>query len=90
MTEYDWPGNIRELENVIERAVLIADYRQTISPDMLFTYPQSGKEKEEEAEAVSLAAEEKAIIERTLRLFGNDVESKRKAAEKLEISLSTL
>jgi DNA-binding NtrC family response regulator len=22
---YDWPGNIRELQNVIERAVIIAD-----------------------------------------------------------------
>src|SRR5260221_6324757 len=24
MTSYDWPGNIRELENLIERSVLLA------------------------------------------------------------------
>jgi DNA-binding NtrC family response regulator len=25
LTKHDWPGNIRELENVIERAALLAD-----------------------------------------------------------------
>ena len=34
MYSYDWPGNIRELENTIERAVIIAAGRQ-IEPDHL-------------------------------------------------------
>ena len=38
LSEYPWPGNIRELENVIERAVLFADTQQIqlvdLSPEL--------------------------------------------------------
>ena len=27
LRKYDWPGNVRQLENVIERMVIIADTR---------------------------------------------------------------
>lgn len=33
---YRWPGNIRELENVIERGVILTDNNETISQDALF------------------------------------------------------
>tara|TARA_R110001599_G_scaffold42193_1_gene127246 strand:+ start:14353 stop:16059 length:1707 start_codon:yes stop_codon:yes gene_type:complete len=33
---YRWPGNIRELENVIERGVILTDNKETISQDALF------------------------------------------------------
>ncbi len=41
MTEYDWPGNIRELENEIKR--LIALSRDTITPVVLSERIRSGK-----------------------------------------------
>jgi DNA-binding NtrC family response regulator len=31
---HNWPGNIRELENVIERAVLLADHGQVTVNDL--------------------------------------------------------
>jgi two-component system, NtrC family, response regulator HydG len=34
ITEYAWPGNIRELENAIERAVILCD-NEHIGPDLL-------------------------------------------------------
>ncbi|ABM62658.1 sigma-54-dependent transcriptional regulator [Halorhodospira halophila] len=34
MTAYPWPGNVREMENTIERAVILSE-GSTISPDML-------------------------------------------------------
>lgn len=39
---YRWPGNIRELENVIERGVILTDNNDTISQDALFAvFPDS-------------------------------------------------
>jgi len=35
LLEYPWPGNIRELQNVLERAVVLASNRGWIGPDLL-------------------------------------------------------
>ncbi len=37
MLSYDWPGNIRELENVIERGVILGAERRPIDVQHLFT-----------------------------------------------------
>ncbi|MCS5561375.1 sigma 54-interacting transcriptional regulator [Marinobacter sp.] len=36
---YRWPGNIRELENVIERGVILTDNNECISEEALFVAP---------------------------------------------------
>jgi len=35
LVSYDWPGNIRELKNVIERAIILSRDRPTIAPEHL-------------------------------------------------------
>jgi len=35
LTAYDWPGNVRQLENEIERAVTMVDSGAEITPDLL-------------------------------------------------------
>ena len=37
MLSYDWPGNIRELENVIERGVILGTENRAIDAPQLFT-----------------------------------------------------
>ncbi|MGD9669821.1 MAG: sigma-54-dependent transcriptional regulator [Hyphomicrobiaceae bacterium] len=49
LTEYDWPGNIRELRNVIERALLVSGSRSTIELEDL-ALPASAVQPRAEAQ----------------------------------------
>ena len=62
MMIYDWPGNIRELENAIERAVVVGRQRE-ILPENL---PIFGNEPAPAVRAHSLKDVEKNHIERVL------------------------
>lgn len=62
LTEYQWPGNVRQLENVVERAVLLAHGRRIEVyhlPDELH--------KEESKRLVSLEKMEKDYIARVIQ-----------------------
>lgn len=80
LINYDWPGNIRELENVIERAVIICESK-IIYPEFLkissHDSPLTMKKR--------LEIEEKRILENVLFKYTGD---KVKAIEELKISKS--
>ncbi|MGX5818022.1 sigma-54-dependent transcriptional regulator [Chitinophaga lutea] len=85
LEEHSWKGNIRELRNVIERAVILADGPQldtsALPADFLQAAPASI------SASASLAEVEKAHILRVLQsVKGN----KTRAAEILQIGLTTL
>ncbi|MFI8607096.1 sigma 54-interacting transcriptional regulator [Pseudomonas sp. NPDC077649] len=48
---YSWPGNIRELENVIERGIILTDANESISVPALF--PRPPEEPQTDSERVS-------------------------------------
>nr|ANC68217.1 PheR [Pseudomonas oleovorans] len=48
---YSWPGNIRELENVIERGIILTDPNESISAQALF--PRAPEEPQTASERVS-------------------------------------
>lgn len=81
---YPWPGNIRELRNVIERAMILARGDE-IRPEHL---PREIRtQKGADAGLVSLEELEAAHIRRVIHAVGGNL---KKAAEVLGISRSTL
>lgn len=86
LERYNWPGNIRELENVIQRAVIMCDKQVTIQdlPEQLkytILFP------DENQELVPLKTVERNYILKVLKATNNN---KTKAAKILQIDRKTL
>jgi len=82
---YSWPGNVREMENVVKRAAIMAEGTRIDAPDLELTVTAR------ESEPVNLRqvreeAERRAIVKVLGRVDGNLV----KAAELLGVSRPTL
>lgn len=82
---YAWPGNIRELKNVLERALLLARGGPLTPGHFPGLAPGAGVEPP--LSAVGLKARERAHVQEVVRQCGGDT---RKAAELLGISRATL
>ncbi|UOX35398.1 sigma-54 dependent transcriptional regulator [Flavobacterium sediminilitoris] len=84
LTRHNWPGNIRELENIIQRLIILSD--KIIDTNSL---PKSLKYKEpiEHEKLKSLHEIEKSYILKVLAAVNNN---KTKAAEILQIDRKTL
>jgi two-component system, NtrC family, response regulator len=82
---YAWPGNVREMENCIKRAVIMAD-GATIVADDLGLPDTDAQEEPINLRQVRDDAEYKAIIKALARVDGNIV----KASEILGISRPTM
>lgn len=85
--KHHWPGNIRELENCLKRAVIMADGSQITADDL--GLPSVGEVVEEpllDLRTVRDEAEKRAVIAALARSNGNVL----KAAEMLGVSRPTL
>jgi PAS domain S-box-containing protein len=91
LQSYSWPGNIRELQNVIERSVIVCD-TENFSVDESWLSPQVPRSAPKIQHELSrtLANEEKEMIETALRESRGRVSGPLGAAAKLGIPGSTL
>jgi len=86
LTVHDWPGNIRQLRNVIERAVIVSTGSALqVDPAWLF-----GKAPAAETVGRSWAAQEKERILEALRAVGGRIYGPGGAAHRLGLRPTTL
>ena len=87
---YNWPGNIRELQNVIERAVILCD-GETLSVDESWMQVESPRSNESGSGLARLGADqERKLIESALAQSRGRIAGPSGAAAKLGIPRSTL
>jgi formate hydrogenlyase transcriptional activator len=82
---YDWPGNIRELQNLIERAVIMAN--DGVLPNPL---PAPGSPSVIAAPPTTLRESERTLILTTLDAVGWVIGGPKGAAAKLGLNRTTL
>jgi PAS domain S-box-containing protein len=91
LQSYPWPGNIRELQNVIERSVIVCETENfSVDESWLSRKPIAGGPTSELELSQKLAAHEKQMIEAALRESGGRVSGPSGAAAKLRMPGSTL
>jgi DNA-binding NtrC family response regulator len=91
LQSYPWPGNIRELQNVIERSVLLCETESfSIDESWLPQQPSPAEPNDQTQLALKLVAQEKNMIEAALTESRGRVFGPTGAAAKLGIPRSTL
>jgi DNA-binding NtrC family response regulator len=85
LLEYTWPGNVRQLENAVERGVLMASGDTLQAADLGLRPPAVGPTAR--LEDMTLEEAERVLIERALARFDGNVSA---AAKALGLSRSAL
>ena len=87
LENHDWKGNIRELKNIIERAVILTDGNELTDQQLPVEFQSQSLENNKQLSAFDLASVEKLHIQRVLNhTKGNKTET----ARLLNIGLTTL
>lgn len=92
ITSYDWPGNIRELRNMVERFVVLNDDGMITESDVMsILFNGNGRTKPIISKEVSLTFEKERLEkERILEMLHTTYGNKSVTAEKLGMSRATL
>jgi DNA-binding NtrC family response regulator len=83
LTDHNWPGNIRELENFMERSVILSN-------GSVLYVPLGELIQDEAGTSTNLEAAERAYIIKVLRECGGVIAGPNGAAGKLGLKRTTL
>lgn len=85
LSGYPWPGNIRELRNLVERSVILSTGKT-----LQLAWLNDGTENADDSEVVSLENVERTHILKVLRECNGRINGKDGAASRLGVNPSTL
>jgi DNA-binding NtrC family response regulator len=87
LTSFDWPGNVRQLQNEIQRAVLLCESGEIDSTDLSITNVKSETDQSQDTNFTLLeGVERNAIVQMLKETGGNKLET----AKRLGIGRQTL
>jgi DNA-binding NtrC family response regulator len=87
LEQYHFPGNVRELQYIIERAVIMAEGNELESNDIIFSPIESSRQQEEESEETNLGAIERNAILKVIEKNGGNI---TRAAKELGLTRAAL
>lgn len=91
LSRFHWPGNVRQLENCIERAIVLCQGKQIVPanlpPELVQDHQAAGGEANSIQVGMTVSDMERQLIYKTLEFTANN---RTRAAEMLGISIRTL
>ena len=87
LTAFDWPGNVRQLQNEVQRAVLLNEGNEVDAADLSITNAKSGSADGHDTSFTLLEGVERNAIIQTLKETGGN---KLETAKRLGIGRQTL
>ncbi len=87
LQKYSWPGNIRELQHAIERAIIMAEGDQLDSRDFFFLSAKPTNDKVASPASFNLDEVEKNVIQKAIDKNGGNIS---KAAKELGLTRASL
>ncbi|MBN7811284.1 sigma-54-dependent Fis family transcriptional regulator [Algoriphagus sp. H41] len=87
LQRYRWPGNIRELQHAIERAIIMAEGDELDSRDFFFLSAKPASEKAPTSVTLNLDDMERSTIQRAIDKNGGNIS---KAAKELGLTRASL
>lgn len=87
LQKYPWPGNIRELQHAIERAVIMSDAEELGPNDFFFLKGEESSSDDLLSDNLNLDEVEKNAIKKAIRIHDGNIS---KAAEELGLTRASL